>query len=74
MYQCDLKLQLVAHDILISTGIVGITMTLAFNTALDADDYDPQIVMACISMDLLLVIPHIATVPINGESGKVFGY
>ena len=43
LFQCGLKVQLVAPDILTNSDCVGITVTVAFDTALAANDFDPQI-------------------------------
>ena len=73
MFQCGIKIQLVAPDVLTNTDCVGITVTVAFDTALAANDFDPRIgISDGIHFNGFVVNNPTYTTPIDGESGRVF--
>ena len=73
MFQCGIKIQLVAPDILTNTDCVGITVIVAFDTALAANDYDPRIgISDGTHFNGFAVGDPAYTTPIDGESGRVF--
>ena len=73
IFQCGIKLQLVAPDILTNTDLVGITVTVAFDTALAANDFDPRFGISDGIHFNGFVFNNPAYIrPIDGKSGRVF--
>ena len=71
--QCALKIQLVAPDILTNADCVGITVTVTFDSKLAENDYDPRIgITDGINFNGFAVGDPAYTVPIDGNSGKLF--
>ena len=73
MFQCGIKIQLVAPDILTNTDCVGITVIVAFDTALATNDFDPRIgISDGTHFNGFVVGDPAYTRPMDGESGRVF--